>query len=101
MGPGLTYKFVNDPPHQFLPLYADMKRVAILVDSQQPEPPTVAEVEQVLTVMMTAPTDTVDALLGDMPEEEGSKERCVQTLQDGSASIPGVCATVCEEECEA
>ena len=51
-----------------------MKRIANLLDSQQPEPPTVVEVEKTPRTMVTAPSDTVDALLGHIEDDEGKQK---------------------------
>ena len=54
-----------------------MKRAAILLDSQQPNPPKVEEVIGVLRGLIMAPKNTVDALLGDIQDdEEKRKDMC-------------------------
>ena len=50
-----------------------MKRIANLLDSQQPTPPSVAEVEKTLRTMIEAPSATVDALLGHIEDEKAEK----------------------------
>jgi hypothetical protein len=50
-----------------------MKRIANLLDSQQPNPPSVAEVEKTLRTMIEAPAETVDALLGHIEDEKAEK----------------------------
>ena len=51
-----------------------MKRIANLLDSQQPELPTIAEVEKTLRTMLTAPSETVDALLGHIEDDQAEKK---------------------------
>ena len=53
------------------PFLAAMKRVAILLDSQQADPRAMDVVKQALRGMMSAPKETVDALLGHMPNQPG------------------------------
>ena len=52
-----------------------MKRVANLLDTQQPNPPSVAEGEGVLRSIMAAPQESVDALVGHIPGAETEEKK--------------------------
>ena len=79
-----------------------MKRIANLLDSQQPTPPTVAEVKKTLRTMIEAPSATVDALLGHIEDEKAEKREMnkhYKTAVKAFLQYLDVCAAETLDEC--